>query len=126
MDALGRAGHPQGYRDWEVAVTQQTETTPATIVTDADIYAAKLYLQGTGPWKLEEIGIGPDDSLAQAFARHRTDSTAELVRALRDAAGMIGGPDDFTGLRDSDTVEHTITVPIGAVKKFRAALKESK
>ena len=40
-------------------------------VTQADIYAAKLYLQGTGPWKLDEIGIGPDDSLVQAFARHR-------------------------------------------------------
>jgi hypothetical protein len=106
-------------------MTQQTETSPATIVTDADIYAAKLHLQGTGPWALDEIGIGPDDSLAIAFARYRIASTAELVGALREAAGMIGGPDDFTGLRDSDTVEHTITVPMGAVKKFRTVLAKA-
>lgn len=52
------------------------------------------------------------------------EENERLLEALRDAAGMIGGPDDFTGLRDSDTVEHIITVPIGAVKKFRAALQE--
>ena len=52
-------------------MTHQTETSPATIVTQADIDAARIYLQGTGPWKLDEIGIGPDDSLVQAFARHR-------------------------------------------------------
>ena len=44
-------------------------------VTQADIDAAKLYLQGTGPWALDEIGIGPDDSLAIAFARHRIASS---------------------------------------------------
>ena len=57
--------------------------TDTPIVTQADIDAAKLYLQGAGPWKLDEIGIGPDDSLVQAFARHRIASTAELTEALR-------------------------------------------
>lgn len=45
-------------------------------ITQADIDAAKLYLQGIGPWKLEEIGICHDDPLVEAFAKHRTTSLA--------------------------------------------------
>lgn len=40
-------------------------------VTQSDIDAAKRYLQGSGPWKLDEIGIGADDYLVKCFARHR-------------------------------------------------------
>jgi len=53
-------------------------------VTQADIDAAKLYLQGTGPWALDEIGIGPDDSLVQAFARHRLEERAKIVAWCRN------------------------------------------
>ena len=60
------------------------------IVTQADVHAAKLYLQGTGPWALDEIGIGPDDSLVQAFARalHRLEERAKIVAWLRKEAIM--------------------------------------
>jgi hypothetical protein len=47
-------------------------------VIQADIYAAKVYLKGEGPWRLDEIGIGPDDPLVQAFARHREAQTNAL------------------------------------------------
>jgi hypothetical protein len=57
-------------------------------VTQADIDAVKLYLQGTGPWALDEIGIGPDDSLVQAFARHRLEERAKIVAWLRKEAIM--------------------------------------
>jgi hypothetical protein len=66
--------------------------------------------------------------LQEWLAKGRTETAdliTELVDALQDAADMIGGPDDFTGLRDNDTTEHTITVSIGAVKKFRAALAKA-
>jgi hypothetical protein len=105
--------------------------TDTPIVTQADIDAVSKVLG--------ETVLGNDARAARAIARHRIASTAEaaafiteaadliteLVDALRDAAGMIGGPDDFTGLRDNDTTEHTITVSIGAVKKFRAALAKA-
>ena len=61
-------------------------------ITQADIDAAKLYLQGIGPWKLEEIGICHDDPLVQAFARHRSTSLAAqdgLVEALERCAQIV-------------------------------------
>ena len=65
-------------------------------ITQADIDAAKLYLQGIGPWKLEEIGICHDDPLVEAFAKHRTTSLAAqdqqvlaLVEAARDAGDVL-------------------------------------
>jgi hypothetical protein len=39
------------------------------MVEQVAIQAAKEYLQGIGPWKLEEIGIGPDDYLVKCFAK---------------------------------------------------------
>jgi hypothetical protein len=65
--------------------------TDTPTVTQADIDAAKLYIQGAGPWKLDEICIGPDDNLVQAFARHRIASTAELADALRWYAEQFAG-----------------------------------
>lgn len=47
-------------------------------VIQADIDAAKRYLQGAGPWAFDEIGINADDSLVQAFAAHRAAILAEL------------------------------------------------
>ena len=58
-------------------------------VTEADISAAKLYLQGAGPWAFDEIRIGEGDSLVQAFAKHRIAHTdalkAEIERLQRSA-----------------------------------------
>lgn len=46
------------------------------------INAAKLYLQGTGPWKMDEIGIGADDYLVKCFARYREAVIEECANAL--------------------------------------------
>jgi hypothetical protein len=47
----------------------------------------------------------------------------ELVEALRETVGLIGAPSDFRGLRDTYTVDHTITVSIGQVKRWAALLR---
>lgn len=49
---------------------------------------------------------------------------AELVEALRETVGLIGAPSDFRGLRDTYTVDHTITVSIGQVKRWAALLRK--
>ena len=46
------------------------------------IHAAKLYLQGTGPWKLDEIGIDADDYLVKCFARYRDAVIEECAKGL--------------------------------------------
>lgn len=46
------------------------------------IHAAKLYLQGAGPWKLDEIGIAEDDYLVQCFARYRAAVIGECLAAV--------------------------------------------
>lgn len=61
-----------------------------TEITQADIDAAKLYLQGTGPWKIDEIGIQEDDYLVQAFAHHRLEERAKIVAWLRELAEEQG------------------------------------
>jgi hypothetical protein len=44
--------------------------------------------------------------------------------ALRETVGLIGAPSDFDGLRNTDTVDHTITVSIGQVKRWAALLRK--
>jgi hypothetical protein len=126
-------------------MTQQTETRPTTIVTDADIYAAKLYLQGTGPWALNEIGIGPDDSLVQAFARQRQhayeqgfydgracDMGQPQTDALKVAAlveASEGLKQDLLNRAEWDDDAKAVCAGAGAWFRFTealAALKESK
>lgn len=48
----------------------------------------------------------------------------ELVEALRETVGLIGAPSDFRGLLDTYTVDHTITVSIGQVKRWAALLRK--
>ena len=57
----------------------------AAEVTTADIHATKLYLQGVGPWRFDEIGVGESDPLVQAFARHRQASEARLLARMVEA-----------------------------------------
>lgn len=52
------------------------------------IYAAKLYLQGAGPWKLDEIGISADDYLVRCFARYRDAVIEECAKALEADAKL--------------------------------------
>lgn len=52
------------------------------------IHAAKLYLQGTGPWTLDEIGIGTDDYLVKCFVRYRKVVIEECAKALEADAKM--------------------------------------
>jgi hypothetical protein len=49
-------------------------------------HAAKLYLQGEGPWKLEEIGIADDDYLVQCFARYRDAVREECAKVAENGA----------------------------------------
>lgn len=51
-------------------------------------HAAKLYLQGTGPWKLDEIGISADDYLVRCFTRYRDAIIEECARALEADAKL--------------------------------------
>ena len=51
-------------------------------------HAAKLYLQGTGPWKLDEIGIAEDDYLVQCFSRYRAAIIEECAKALEADARL--------------------------------------
>ena len=59
------------------------------------ILAAKKYLQGTGPWKLDEIGIGADDYLVTCFAQAIEQERAAVVDYLwlcavqKDARGTL-------------------------------------
>lgn len=41
------------------------------MITQEDIMAAKLHLQGIGPWKLSEIAIGEDDALVKTLSAYR-------------------------------------------------------
>jgi hypothetical protein len=61
-----------------------TDITP----TQEDIHAAKLYLQGAGPWKLDEIGIGENDYLVQCFARHRQAAIASVIAHATSADAL--------------------------------------
>jgi len=49
---------------------------------EAAVHAAKLYLQGTGPWTLDEIGINADDYLVKCFLRYRQVVISECANAL--------------------------------------------
>lgn len=53
-------------------------------VSDAAILAAKKYLQGSGPWKLDEIGIGADDYLVRCFAEAMDEERAAIVDYLQE------------------------------------------
>jgi hypothetical protein len=46
------------------------------------VNAAKLYLQGAGPWKLEEIGIAEDDPLVSLLNRYRAAVIEECARRV--------------------------------------------
>lgn len=52
------------------------------------IHAAKLYLQGTGPWTLDEIGIDADDYLVKCFVRYRKVVIEECAKALEADARL--------------------------------------
>lgn len=52
-------------------------------MSDAAILAAKKYLQGAGPWKLDKIGIGADDYLVRCFAEAMEHERAAVVTWLR-------------------------------------------
>lgn len=81
------------------------------------INAAKLYLQGTGPWKLDEIGISADDYLVQCFARYRDAVIEECAKALEadakrcDCAARAanecacGAWDDYKSITSARAVE---------------------
>lgn len=67
------------------SIEQMTKHTAAEWQAGYDgcaINAAKLYLQGTGPWKMDEIGIGADDYLVKCFARYREAVIEECANAL--------------------------------------------
>lgn len=53
-------------------------------MTDPAIEAAKKYLQGAGPWKLDEIGIGSDDPLVISFDQAITGERDMIIAWLRD------------------------------------------
>jgi len=55
---------------------------------EAAVHAAKLYLQGTGPWTLDEIGIDADDYLVKCFLRYRQVVIEECANALEDDAKL--------------------------------------
>ena len=59
-------------------------------VIQSDIDAAKRYLQGAGPWKLDEIGIGADDYLVKCFAQYRV-SLIERITAIYDGGSSVDG-----------------------------------
>ena len=69
------------------AATEVLRALPTVSVMDDDIERialqnAKEYLQGVGPWKLDEIGITSDDYLVKCF-----------VKAIREAAlGSLPAP----------------------------------
>jgi len=85
-------------------------------MTDAcPINAAKLYLQGAGPWRLDEIGINGDDYLVQCFTRYRDaliERCATIAEQYEHAWGEGNNP--ICGL---------IAADIRALKD-RAALQE--
>jgi hypothetical protein len=104
-----------------------------TMVEQEAIQAAKEYLQGTGPWKLDEIGIGADDYLVRCFAKaiaaaeargmekaaNVADADAEENRKERKAREGVGkDPEDIGShyLWAEQTAD-------GIAKTIRAALE---
>jgi hypothetical protein len=86
-------------------MTQQTETSPATIVADADRDAANEWADNIGRLGGVYLDSGQREGLSIAFAAHRIASTAELKKYAREASVMLvsllgGGSEWFKRIGD--------------------------